>query len=69
MRKLLLLITICSLILGSIISYDVAAQSIATDDILFDQMSTTIIVHSNGSVAMIIDARVNNIGSDSVTSV
>ena len=65
----MLLITISSLILGSIITYDVAAQSIATNDILLDQMSTTIMVHSNGSVSIIIDVKVNSIGNDSVASV
>lgn len=69
MRKLLLLITISTLILGSILMYDVAAQSTVTDDVILDQMSTTIMVHSNGSASIIIDVKVNNIGNDSITSV
>jgi uncharacterized membrane protein len=69
MRKLLLLITISTLILGSILTYDVAAQSIVADDVILDQMSTTIMVHSNGSASIIIDVEVNNIGNDSMTSV
>jgi hypothetical protein len=49
-------------------SFDVAAQSTTTNGVLLDQMSTTIIVHDNGSVSIIIDVRVDNIGIGPVTS-
>ena len=68
MRKILLLIIVGSLILGSIASYDVAAQISVNDDVLLDQMTTTAIIHSNGTTSIIIDTKVNNIGIDPITS-
>jgi uncharacterized membrane protein len=63
-----LLIILSSLILSSMASFDVAAQSIATNDVLLDQMSTTAIIHNNGSTSIIIDVKINNIGINPVTS-
>ncbi|MHA1965470.1 MAG: DUF7343 domain-containing protein [Candidatus Thorarchaeota archaeon] len=69
MKKVLLLIIVSTLILGSIPSSNVAAQTIGSDDIHHDQMRTTAVIHANGSTSIIIDTKVTNIGSTPISSV
>ncbi|MHA2146448.1 MAG: helix-turn-helix transcriptional regulator [Candidatus Thorarchaeota archaeon] len=68
MKKVLLLIVVSTLILGAIAPIDVAAQSIETNNILLPQLSTIAVIHDNGSTSLIIDAKVENVGSSPISS-
>ncbi|MHA1138095.1 MAG: helix-turn-helix transcriptional regulator [Candidatus Thorarchaeota archaeon] len=68
MKQVLLLVIFSTLVLSSIASIDVAAQIIVSEDILFNQMNTTAVIHTNGSTSITIDAKVTNIGSTPLSS-